>query len=237
MQKFCLYLNLQFSELFDVFWEPLGPEHSAESPGQMSIRKGMILDSNIMVLGSSCSRHPLLSPSKALPGDRLAQDGKSSMLSIWKIGMRFTNDLPRNKNINKGRVQIKKKSREFPIYFIFYFVKECIKGCFLILLFCVLSEVQITLKYPTILWKIFNRVELILKIWFIFYFVKECLKGCFLILLFCVLSEVQITHKYPTILWKIFNMNTLVPLFPWFQMSWIASINNTNLTLGCWKKS
>ena len=26
------------------------------------------------------------------------------------------------------------------------------------LLFCVLSEVQLTLKYPTILWKIFNIV-------------------------------------------------------------------------------
>ena len=62
------------------------------------------------------------------------------------------------------------------------------------------------------------------------------MKGCFLILLFCVLSEVQITLKYPKILWKIFNMNTLVPLFPWFQMLWIVSINNANLTLGCWKK-
>ena len=36
------------------------------------------------------------------------------------------------------------------------------KGCFLILLFCVLSEVQITLfKYPTILWKIFNMNTLV----------------------------------------------------------------------------
>ena len=37
-----------------------------------------------------------------------------------------------------------------------YFVKECIKECFLIVLLCVLSEVKITLKYPKILWKIFN---------------------------------------------------------------------------------
>ena len=51
-----------------------------------------------------------------------------------------------------------------------------------------------------------------------------------------MLSEVQITLKYPKILWKIFNIITLVPLLPWFQMSWIASINNANLTLGCWKK-
>ena len=39
---------------------------------------------------------------------------------------------------------------------IFYFIKECIKGCFLIVLFCVISEVKITLKYPKILWKKFN---------------------------------------------------------------------------------
>ena len=103
-------------------------------------------------------------------------------------------------NTVKGRVQIKKKSREFsltgggggltPIPYLFYF------------LFCKIM---------------YKRMLSDSDFW--------------------VLSEVQITLKYPTILWKIFNMNSLVPLFPWFQMSWVASINNANLTLGCWKKS
>ena len=69
---------------------------------------------------------------------------------------------------------------------------------------------------------------------FYFYFVKECIRGCFLSLLFCVLSEVQITLQNPTILWKIFNMNTLVPLFPWFQMSELRQ--KTMQILGCRKK-
>ena len=58
--------------------------------------------------------------------------------------------------------------------------------------------------------------------------------GCFLIMLFCVLSEVKITPKYPKILWKMFN--TIVPLFFWFQTSWITSKNNANMILGCWRK-
>ena len=65
----------------------------------------------------------------------------------------------------KGRVQIK-KSREFsltgggltPIPYLFYFLfcKIMYKRMLSDSDFWVLSEVQITLKYPTILWKIFN---------------------------------------------------------------------------------
>ena len=50
----------------------------------------------------------------------------------------------------------------------------------------------------------------------------------------CALRGPNITLKYPTILWKIFNMNTLVPLFPWFQMSELRQ--KTMQILGCRKK-
>ena len=69
--------------------------------------------------------------------------------------------------IREGFKKKEKKSREFsltggagsppfPTYFIFDFLKQLVNWCFLIVVFCLLSEVKITLKKPKISWKIHN---------------------------------------------------------------------------------